>query len=121
MNLRSSINKNKRAAPRILIGIISSDTFNDAAYRKRHRQLIRIWNDTRVCSLPELQRRSIEEGKACQIVYTFVIGANRDPNGPTEIVSNHTNIPLTIPKPIQKANHADINSDDVTLLNIRYV
>jgi hypothetical protein len=126
MTTTNNHHNQRRVAPRILIGIISSDTYNDSAYRKRHRQMFSIWNDTRVCSLPELQRRSVEEGKACQIVYTFVIGANRDLDGPTEIVSNTTKnnqnmyIPLLVPKPI-KAAHADVNNDDVSLLNIRYV
>jgi hypothetical protein len=109
-----------REYPRTLVGIISANNRNDCAYRKRHRELFRIWNDTRVCSLPELKRRSPQDRTSCQLVYTFVLGANTDANAPTEIVDNSTGIPLERPTPLP-SRWEDVNDEDVTLLNIKYV
>jgi len=102
--------------PKTLVGFISSDTMNDCSYRKRHRELMSIWNDTRVCTLFEFEAKSPEERESCQLIYTFIIGANRDPNGPTEIIDDSTQ--LLVKKPIE-TKHEDINWPDTTLLNIR--
>lgn len=109
-----------REYPRTLVGIISANNRNDCAYRKRHRELFRIWNDTRVCSLPELKQRSPHDRSSCQLVYTFVLGANTDANAPTEIVDNSTGFPLERPTPLP-SRWGDVNDEDVTLLNIKYV
>lgn len=129
---------------RTLIGIMSADTRNDSAYRKRHRELFtQIWNDTRVCSLAELQRRPETERKHCQLVYTFVIGAATTSaataaaaspaTDKNEIINNATttttstttqivdaSVPLYRSTPL-KSKFSDVNDDDVTLLNIKYV
>jgi len=103
--------KADRALPKTLVGIISSDTRNDATYRKRHRELFDIWKDPRVCSLADWQRNPQGD---CQLMYTFVVGAN--PEGPTEIVDD--TVPLLYESPMQSA-FSDIQQDDVTRLNIR--
>lgn len=125
---------------RTLVGIISSDTLNDSTYRKRHRELFQIWNDPRVCSLAELRAKTKEEGLKCQLVYTFVIGAAQDKNSnstasavmneadasiaeqqpqPVTLISN-ASLPLYRTTPLN-SRYNDINYDDVTLLNIKYV
>jgi hypothetical protein len=105
--------------PKTFLGIISADTYNDAAYRKRHRRLFQIWNDTRVCSLADFRTRSFTEREPCQLIYSFIIGANPDPNGPTELLEQNTkDLPIERPKPINTL-HADVNDPDVTLLNIK--
>ena len=103
---------------RILVGIISSDSANDKAYRKRHRQLFQLWNDTRVCSIDQWENEATRPA-SCELIYTFVIGGNKDPNAPTEIVDDKT-WPVLATKPI-KTQHDDVNGPDTTLLNIRYV
>lgn len=103
---------------RTLIGILSADTRTDYSYRRRHRQLFQIWNDTRVCSLAELKQLPEWNRKQCQLVYTFVIGAATDPDSPTFIVN--ASIPLYRQDPLP-STQPDVNQDDVTLLNIKYV
>ena len=109
-------NEGRLRPSRILVGIFSSDSSNDRVYRKRHRQLFELWNDTRVCSLPEFEAT---QNPNCQLIWTFIMGGNNhDPNAPTEIVN--ASYPILATKPIQ-TKQADINRPDVSLLNIRYV
>ena len=103
---------------RTLVGILTADSRPDYYYRRRHRELFQIWNDTRVCSLGELRRMPALRRKQCQLVYTFVLGAATDPNSPTLVVN--TSIPLFRDGPFP-SKHSDVNQDDVTLLNIKYV
>jgi hypothetical protein len=109
------LNVEPRRYAKMFVGIFSSDSFNGCTYRKRHRELFQIWNDTRVCSLPEYQSRSEEEREPCQLIYTFVVGGG-DKTAPTEITDNSTQ--LFVEKPI-KAYRDDVNDPDVTLLNIK--
>jgi hypothetical protein len=99
---------------RVLIGIISADTKNDASYRKRHRELFSLWNDTRTCSLPEWHATQPED---CELIWTFVIGGN--PSASPELLNDSR--PILVPKPIPNPKHADVNAPDVSILNIRYV
>ena len=69
-----------RNPARTLIGIISSDSKNDCTYRKRHREIFQIWNDTRVCSLNEIH-------DTCQVIYTFIVGAGSQ-DSPTQLVND---------------------------------
>jgi hypothetical protein len=125
---RASSSSSSSAAPlsgnfrrsRTLLGIISANTRNDCAYRKRHRKLFQIWNDTRVCSLAELQQKPEWQRKDCQLVYTFVIGAadDGDDNNITQIVNS--TIPLYRSTPLS-SKFPDVNEGDITLLNIKYV
>lgn len=98
--------------PKTLIGIISSA---GAAYRGRHHELFQIWNDTCVRPLWEYQ---VQQSKSCELIYTFVLGANQEPDGRTEIVDD--SVPLYKKKPIKTYNE-DVNDKDTMLLNIRYV
>ena len=111
----SNNNQREYRRSRTLIGIFSSNTRNDCTYRKRHRELFRIWNDTRVCTLGELEQRPERERKHCQLVYTFVIGAG-DADSPTQIVN--ASVPLYRTKKLE-SKFPDVNHDDVTLLNIK--
>ena len=108
--LYNAIRNGERRAPRILIGIISSDSFNDCTYRKRHREVFEIWNDTRVCSLDQISPE-------CQVAYTFILGAGNS-SAPTQLVDD--SVPLLVEKPIP-TKHEDVNYPDTSLLNIRYV
>ena len=120
---------------RTLVGIISADTRNDCTYRRRHRELFQIWNDTRVCSLAQLKAKSQQDQQRCQLVYTFVIGAastsssnddTADPNMNKNFTTTTTtlivdsSIPLYRSSPLS-SKFSDVNEDDVTLLNIKYV
>jgi hypothetical protein len=99
---------------RVLIGILGADYFNDQVYRKRHRKLFELWNDERVCSLPEFKSKPVEERYVCQFIYTFVIGAN--PDTTPELVDDSR--PFEVQKPITGVCN-DLNEPDMTLLNIR--
>jgi hypothetical protein len=99
---------------RILLGILTADFYNDQAYRRRHRMLFKIWNDPRVCSLPDFKTLPVSERYRCQIIYTFVMGGN--PNATPQLVDDSR--PMLATKPV-KGLSTDINDADVTLLNIR--
>ena len=100
---------------RVLIGILSTDGLkNDQEYRKRHRNLFKLWNDPRVCSLPDFKTRPLSERYVCELIYTFVIGAN--PEASPELVDNSR--PFEVDRPITGTSR-DLNEPDMTLLNIR--
>ena len=99
---------------RVLVGILSADIFNDQVYRKRHRTLFKLWNDPRVCTLPEFKKKPLSERYVCELIYTFVIGAN--PNATPELVDNSR--PFEVTRPISGISK-DLNEPDMTLLNIR--
>jgi Galactosyltransferase len=99
---------------RVLVGILSADFFNDQVYRKRHRTLFRLWNDPRVCSLPEFKTKPLSERYVCELIYTFVVGAN--PKASPELVDNSR--PFEVNRPITGVSR-DLNEPDMTLLNIR--
>lgn len=100
---------------RILVGILSADFYNDSVYRKRHRELFKLWNDPRVCSLPDFKQRTVVERDVCEFIYTFVIGAGNETT-PTELLDDSR--PMEVERPI-KGITKDLNKDDVTLLNIK--
>jgi len=99
---------------RVLMGIVTADFKNDHAYRKRHRSLFGLWNDPRVCSLPDFKSLPVEERYECEIIYTFVMGAN--PEASPELVDDSR--PPEVTRPI-KGLCPDLNEPDMTLLNIR--
>lgn len=111
-------NNNKEGArrPRTLVGIITSDRRNDCSYRRRHRELFQIWNDSRVCSLAEFKKAPSQYAH-CQLIYTFVMGAATEPNAPTLIVNN--SIPILHAGPYGSQCN-DLKSEDISMLNIRY-
>jgi hypothetical protein len=102
---------------RTLFGYLTMDSAVDCSYRKRHRELFQIWNDTRVCTLADLKESPLKY-QNCQLVYTFVIGAAHGPDSPTVIVNQDT--PLYHSSPT-KLKCADTHYADMTYLNIRYV
>lgn len=101
---------------RVLFGILTADFKNDETYRKRHRTLFKLWNDKRVCSLPDFKSMPLEERYECELIYTFVMGAN--PNATTELVDDSR--PFEVTRPV-RGTCSDLNEPDTTLLNIRYV
>jgi hypothetical protein len=119
-NNNDNNNNKKKIRPKILVGIFVDDTFQGCSYRKRHRSLFGVWNDTRVCSLVEyeIENDSTTTGSGsgsgsggsireqCELIYTFVAGVNKDPNGPTEIVDNSTH-KLLVERPVVKAYKQD--------------
>ena len=128
-----------RRRSRTLIGYFSMESRGDCYYRKRHRELFQIWNDTRVCSLYSLQKDPMRYSE-CQLVYTFVMGGTMAAVGavntttpgstttsaaddpPTMIVNNFPfpTRPLYHPHPpILKCS--DKHAKDIIWLNIRYV
>jgi hypothetical protein len=112
----------------ILVGIFTADDIkNDREYRSRHRKLFTLWNDPRVCNLAEFQIRTTTQRASCEVIYTFVVGANVTASTPTEWIpqdetdngkrpSNPILLPSTVPY-----NHSspDLAKNDVTRLNIR--
>ncbi len=109
--------------PRILMGIFSSDNMFDATHRKWHRRLFNeIWKDERVCTLSEFRSAndtSVREN--CQLIYTFVAGANQDPEAPTERLeeTDTSETPIELPGGYKDPMKIDANWSDVTHLNIR--
>lgn len=99
---------------KILWGILTADFYNDQAYRKRHRKLFDLWDDPRVCSLPDFKKKSMEERDVCELIYTFVVGGN--PDASPELVDDSR--PMTATRPIQ-GKSPDLNDPDMTLLNIK--
>eukprot|EP00536_Pseudo-nitzschia_multiseries_P000810 jgi/Psemu1/234030/estExt_Genewise1.C_100054 len=109
--------------PRTLMGIFSSDNMFDATHRKWHRNLFNeVWKDDRVCTLYQF-RTSKDESlrKKCQLIITFVAGANQDPNAPTERLeeADTKETPIELSGGFKNPVKDDINWDDVTHLNIR--
>ena len=101
---------------RVLFGILAADFPNDLTYRHRHRQLFELWNDPRVCSLPEFRARPLDTRYECELIYTFVLGGNPDAPS-TELVDDSR--PMEVQKPVTYSNTTDLNWPDMTLLNIR--
>ena len=90
--------------PRIFLGIFTMDSPIERERRDRIRKTyLRAYKGTptpnRICSIPQLVQRWHNETKlppgtsrdpmTCQLVYTFVVGGNTDPNGPTEWIPSH--------------------------------
>lgn len=101
---------------RVLMGILSADFPNDYSYRMRHRRLFELWNDKRVCSLPEFKSRPHSERYECQLIYTFVLGGN--PDSPPELVDDSR--PMEVRPPKNPSSVAkDLYNDDMIFLNIR--
>ena len=78
-----------------------------------------IWNDSRVCDVQQFLHNATVRSH-CQLLYTFIIGANTNQDAPTELLEDSPSHPLTLPK-MDAPTRDDVNQEDVTLLNIRYV
>ena len=145
----------RRRPPRVLFGIMSCDfgTKEEIRYRKFYRKLLTL--HPKVCSLGKyIQQQVVKQqdqpnnGKniedeeppsvVCEYIYTFVIGANNDPNAPKELVTNTSTFPIlnTTYQPKSKdllmvnnnnnndggdddSTYAGAAADDVTFLNIQ--
>ena len=108
---------------RILMGIFTTDNMFDATHRKWHRNFIlNIWKDERMCSLDEFRGSNDASFRQnCEVIYTFVAGANPDPNAPTERLrdTDTPESPIEYPGLYNKPIRPDINEPDVTRLNVR--
>jgi hypothetical protein len=102
--------------PKTLVAIFS--TLEDTS-KTWHRQVFSQYPG-RVCPLGDFQTKlTSKERRACQVIYTFVIGVN--PSGPTEIVTSGNGAPKLLVKRSDQNFASDIQSEDCTLLNIKYV
>ena len=119
-NAQSTNDNNTPRRSRTLMGIFSSDSYNDATYRSRHRKLLNeIWKDSRTCSVHDFLLMEDEaKRQQCQLLYTFIIGGSPEEDAPTERLEDTPTSPLTLPQ-MEKPMRADVNDNDVTLLNIR--
>ena len=108
-----------RNFPTFLWGIPSVDTYDEMVRRQMLRQTYLSFykhegkTPNRICSLNDiLQERVFLD--ACQIAYTFFIGAN--PRGPFELLFPDESFPITTNPP----NRSRIRyEDDIVYLNIR--
>jgi hypothetical protein len=111
----------------ILVGIFTADLPNDHEYRSRHRKLMTLWNDPRVCTLADFEKRSASNREECELIYTFVVSAN--PEGSTEWIEadaiddgRYPDNPIVVQPGRHfawSANGNDLAKSDVTRLNIR--
>ena len=108
---------------RVLIGIFTMDSDFDASHRKWHRNLFNnVWNDERVCTLGHFRAsNNTSFRQKCEVIYTFVAGANEDPNAPTERLraTDTATTPIELPRGYKRPSKPEINNPDVTHLNIR--
>ena len=113
------VRSNKKRKARTLVGVFTSAGGKfDEEYRRLFRELYAA--HPKVCSLANFKNRSKFERESCELVYTFVVGGNTDPRGPTELVDD--SIPLTVPSPsenVKPGDQPDLSNPDVTFLNIR--
>jgi Galactosyltransferase len=98
---------------RVLFGIMSADFKKDCSYRGWIRELFQIWNDSRICSLSHF--KILPADNSCEIIYTFVIGAN--PNATTSLIDDSR--PFETEHPPVAQNCEDFGEADMTMLDIR--
>jgi hypothetical protein len=101
----SGIAHGRRTKSRVLMGLMAAESRSLNDYARVHRELFALHPN--VCSLQQFQ---MTRSSACQLLYTFVLGANED--GPTEIVNDTMPVLANISVPI-------LDGDDVIHLNIR--
>ena len=112
----SSAELSRKRKARTLVGVFTSVGRKfDVEYRRLFRELYDA--HPKVCSLPDFKNRSKLERESCELVYTFVVGGNTDPRGPTELVDD--SIPLTVSEDEIPGDQHDLSNPDVTYLNIR--
>jgi hypothetical protein len=111
---------------RVLWGIFSSDSVQDELYRSKFRHLFglhyvteRGYGSPRVCSLSNFLKHQHED---CQLIYTFVVGRG-GPDAPTRLRSPDfaSSTDMIVSKPVSDPVAPDLNLDDMTLLNLKYV
>lgn len=98
--------------PRMLVGVFTT------VEEKNRRQKLRDYifknpsrMDSRLCSLDEFMQRNLPA--ECQVIYTFVVGANMNPKGPLTHTDKSQMPILVNPKYLPEVE------SDVTYLNIR--
>lgn len=113
---RRILDVKKPRKAKVLMGIVTADVFGEPRYRSAFRDLFVL--HPKVCRLGEYVVGTKAFQDRCELIYTFVLGANVDPNGPTEIV-NETFPILTPPDELHPQHSVDFNETDMTFLNIR--
>ncbi|CAJ1957568.1 unnamed protein product [Cylindrotheca closterium] len=117
--------------PKTLVGIFT--TLDDPS-KDWHRQNLAQYSQ-HICALGDYEsstKLSLSEKEACQVIYTFVIGGNMDPNAPTELLTVPDDENNTNKNKAATAQHhsllvntkgqnlpKDVHENDCTLLNIR--
>jgi hypothetical protein len=113
---RYKLDVTKPRKAKVLMGIVTADVFGEPRYRQAFRDLFMI--HPKVCRLTEYKNATKAFKDRCELIYTFVLGANVDPEGPTEIVDD--SFPIIAPTEKLRPQHSlDFNETDMTFLNIR--
>jgi hypothetical protein len=113
---RFKLDVTKPRKAKVLMGIVTADVFGEPRYRQAFRDLFSI--HPKVCRLTEFRNGTKSFKDRCELIYTFVLGANVDPEGPTEIVDD--SYPVVAPFENLRPQHSlDFNESDMTFLNIR--
>lgn len=110
--LSQSLNRN---TPRFLFGIFSTLRKHDFVRRKVIRRTYLASDPYRICSMKDLPNKP-----NCQIVYTFVVGANA--TGPTDLVEHRLSPLVVDPSEFPVVDdYGDVVAieDDVTYLNLQ--
>jgi hypothetical protein len=111
---------------RMILGIFSMDTPKDLQRRKLIRRTYLSFYDSlnkanvttpgrRICALADLREGNLSHPDECQLIYTFVIGANSNPHAPTELLDEGSD--QTIPMTLDRSNEPTYERD-VVYLNI---
>ena len=113
---------------RMLLGIFSVDT----AEGKQHRDVIRRtylslpqflqrqniatipFHHARICSLDDYWHEKIPDHERCELLYTFVLGAAKDPTAPMRYLVLQPDRPITV-----NISSIPDHEPDVTYLNIQ--
>jgi hypothetical protein len=126
-SLFPSSTSNTLVKPRILIGIFSDLSIErrrttNRAFRQRHRDIFRIWNDNRVCAYNDY-KEAPSEFSNCIVLYTFVLAAHNKTamDMPTILLEDTLTLPLELNRTFpDNDNTGDLmQSNDYTILNIR--
>jgi hypothetical protein len=106
----STTSNNQHHPVRFLWGIMTTLRPKDAIHREVIRRTYLSYDSDRICSLSEANQKA----NSCQILYTFVVGAN--PNAPMDLVDyKNASHPLTLEGPLDDDSPFET---DVTYLNI---
>jgi hypothetical protein len=115
---RRQLDMTKPRKARVLMGIFTADVFGEPRYREAFRDLFAI--HPKVCRLGDYMNTT-HSHRRCELIYTFVMAGNVNPDGPTEIVNATTPVlPIITPKEERHPHHSvDFHESDMTFLNIQ--
>lgn len=102
---------NGREEARVVMGIFSVDeTPLEETFRNEFRKLF--VSHPYVCTLEKAMEDPLN--RSCKFIYAFVIGGNKDPHAPTEILDHQEEIILP-----EKPKYNEVEHGDMIFLNIR--